>query len=268
MVKYGYIINPAIYKQDSRDILWSQKKGDGTTVLCVETTREADSNLHLFDTKQEFKLWRGEQPEEPAVNCTRCGVKFQEEELSNGLCQFCEASETQPLTRKQRQARIDYLSTQFKGTPIGGYIDDLIDRYAVEVKRYEENGTSDLAIAVADETTPPYSNYLGIKIPTETMGEITVRHGILMNIFLEPSFVLGGGIVDKADLMVNAEFTQKISRNLNTAMDVYFTYGGETYGIRFQDWNIFNTLTDQECEDKLQDYIFHHTSIENPANAL
>jgi len=240
-----------VRKHPLKDNLFSVKKHPKYNSSLEPTDRLSSD---WFDTSDIYQ------------KCTRCGTKDVLE--VDRICRYCLASNTQPDSRKLRQSRIDYLTTNFKNTPVGNYINEIIERYAVEVKRYEDVGSSDLAIAVADESTSPYSNYLSINIPTETMGDITVRQGILVNIFIEPSFVLGGEVVDKADLILNAEFTRKVSRNINTAMDVYFTYKEKEYGVRFQDWNIFNTLTDKQCEDKLQDYIFHHSSIETPAKPL
>jgi ribosomal protein L30/L7E len=164
MVKYGYIINPAIYKQDSRDILWSQKKGDGTTVLCVETTREADSNLHLFDTKQDFIDWRGEQPEEPTINCTRCGNEFNEADLMNGLCINCEASESQSGERKKRRGIIDRLVTATEGTQLQDVVMALRLHYAAQTAIFEETGNAQPMLdAIEGEADETISSYLAIE---------------------------------------------------------------------------------------------------------
>lgn len=81
-------------------------------------------------------------------------------------------------------------------------------------------------------------------------------------------FFLGGYQYTKEDILNNLTFYSKISRNLNTAMDVYFTHNGSVYGVRFQDWNIFNILTDDQCVSRLVDYINNNQSISNPASPL
>jgi len=63
-------------------------------------------------------------------------------------------------------------------------------------------------------------------------------------------------------------FHSKIARNLNTAVDVYFTFEGKIYGVRFQDWNIFRTLTDEQCEEKLRKYLIDNNEIKHPAKPL
>lgn len=81
-------------------------------------------------------------------------------------------------------------------------------------------------------------------------------------------FLLGNSSVNKITLHKNLSYLKRETRNLNTAVDVYFLFDSKTYGIRFSDWNIFNVLSDQECEEKLRAYITSNSKIEHPAAPL
>lgn len=82
------------------------------------------------------------------------------------------------------------------------------------------------------------------------------------------TFNLSGIDYDSQTVIDEMVFHSKESRNLNTAMDVYFTFRGVVYGIRFQDWNIFSTLSNQECINKLTVYLRTNGEINDPAKAL
>lgn len=83
-----------------------------------------------------------------------------------------------------------------------------------------------------------------------------------------PNVKLNGDNFTTEDVIKSLEFNSKIPRNLNTAVDVYFTFEEETHGVRFQDWNIFRTLTDEQCEEKLRKYLIDNTEIKHPAKPL
>jgi len=76
----------------------------------------------------------------------------------------------------------------------------------------------------------------------------------------------------KWSILYNLQFHSKTPRKLNTVVDVYFTFkdGNEEHilGVRFQDWNIFITLTDEQCEEKLRKYLIDNNEIKHPAKPL
>lgn len=81
-------------------------------------------------------------------------------------------------------------------------------------------------------------------------------------------FFLGGFQYLKDDIKKEFTFHSKVVRNLNTAIDVYFTFRGKVYGVRFTDWNLLNVLSDAQCVEKLNEYITAHNQIQNPAKPL
>lgn len=81
-------------------------------------------------------------------------------------------------------------------------------------------------------------------------------------------FNLGGIDYDSQTVVNEMKIHSKRARNLNTAMDVYFTFREVVYGIRFQDWNIFSTLSDQQCFDRLVLYLRTNGEIIHPAKPL
>jgi|VirMetMinimDraft_7_1064189.scaffolds.fasta_scaffold144190_2 hypothetical protein len=62
-------------------------------------------------------------------------------------------------------------------------------------------------------------------------------------------------VEEKGDILDGMSYVEKITRNLNTAIDVYFKYKGNTYSVRFQDWNIFSVWSDEKAFEQLKLYI-------------
>lgn len=102
-----------------------------------------------------------------------------------------------------------------------------------------------------------------------TLGDKNQFKDWLNEVFLiSPTITLNDTQEDTRWVLESIDFHSKVSRNLNTAVDVYFTFEEEVYGVRFQDWNIFRTLTDEQCEEKLRKYLIENSEIKHPAKPL
>lgn len=80
--------------------------------------------------------------------------------------------------------------------------------------------------------------------------------------------VLDGRLHSVKVILSKMAYHSRYARNLNTAVDVYFEFEKKIYGIRFQDWFFWRTLSDEECLKKVQKYLIENGEIKHPAKAL
>ena len=81
-------------------------------------------------------------------------------------------------------------------------------------------------------------------LPTEGLEEIPPH--------LDNKITVNGETFSVDWMLGVIKYKQRKSVLLNTAVDVYFTYGKKEHKVRFSDLAAWKTLTDQECQDKLE----------------
>lgn len=106
-------------------------------------------------------------------------------------------------------------------------------------------------------------------VTSEYINDFTTLPNDFFDLEYTFDFILGEDRVNKVKLKSEISYLKREPRGLlNNMVDVYFIHNNQTYGVRFTDWNVFRVLSDEQCEEKLREYIDLHSSIEHPAKAL
>lgn len=80
---------------------------------------------------------------------------------------------------------------------------------------------------------------------------------------LKDTIKIGGDTYDTYWLSSTIKFVSKKAVNLNTAVDVTFTYDADNkeYTVRLSDWNVFRVMSDEECISELKKQLYIRDEI-------